>query len=493
MKDIFKLFSVGILGGLVVFAGIKLTEKPIQNNQQSSDFSSSKNIDGSQKTQFANYVPEVIANTDFRMAAKNSVNSVVHVRTIIESKTAYYNDPFMEFFFGKSSMQQRIPQREGMGSGVIISEDGYIITNNHVINEGDKFEVTLNNKKKYEAKVVGSDPTTDIAVLKIEGNNFPYMAYGNSDQLEVGEWVLAVGNPFNLRSTVTAGIVSAKGRDIGILDRNQKNGLSAIESFIQTDAVVNPGNSGGALVNTQGELIGINTAIQSNTGSYTGYSFAVPVNIVKKVVNDINEFGMVQRAFIGVSIKPIDEQLAKDENISDLNGVYIAGVSDNGGAEDAGLKEGDIIVKVGAVIIKNIPELQEQLSNFRPGDNVSITVKRNGEEVEKSVTLKNRFGNTEVINKKEATVFATFGVNLDEVSSDLKQKLNISGGLQVSSLTSGKLKRAGIEEGFIITKIDGKSIKTKQDFENLIVDKKGGVLIEGIYPNGMKAYYGLGL
>jgi S1-C subfamily serine protease len=257
--------------------------------------------------------------------------------------------------------------------------------------------------------------------------------------------------------------------------------------------VVNPGNSGGALVNTNGELIGINTAIQSNTGSYTGYSFAVPVNIVKKVVNDISEFGTVQRAFIGVSIRPIDEELAEEENLKDLNGIYIAGVTDNGGAEDAGLEKGDVIKKVGAVEVKNIPELQEQLSKFRPGDNVMITVMGGNEEVEKSVTLKNRFGNTEVINKKESVYLTDLGVQLDEVNSELKDKLNISGGLQVTTLTPGKLKRAGIEEGFIITKIDDKAIKSKQDFESSIDGKKGGVLIEGIYPNGMKAYYGLGL
>lgn len=493
MKEIIKLFSVAILGGLVVFTGIKLTEKPENINPQNHSTQSSSNTSTQVKSQFTNYYPDVIANTDFRVAAKNSVNSVVHVRTVFESKTTYYNDPFMEFFFGKGTLEQRSPQREGQGSGVIISDNGYIITNNHVINGGDKVEVTLNNRKKYQAKVVGTDPTTDIALLKIEDENLPFMNYGNSDNLEVGEWVLAVGNPFNLRSTVTAGIVSAKGRDIGILNRNQKNGLPAIESFIQTDAVVNPGNSGGALVNTNGELIGINTAIQSNTGSYTGYSFAVPVNIVKKVVNDISEFGTVQRAFIGVSIRPIDEELAEEENLKDLNGIYIAGVTDNGGAEDAGLEKGDVIKKVGAVEVKNIPELQEQLSKFRPGDNVMITVMRGNEEVEKSVTLKNRFGNTEVINKKESVYLTDLGVQLDEVNSELKDKLNISGGLQVTTLTPGKLKRAGIEEGFIITKIDDKAIKSKQDFESSIDGKKGGVLIEGIYPNGLKAYYGLGL
>lgn len=493
MKEFFKLFSTAILGGLVVFSAIKISENQNKSIHNQTSKTPSISAQNQQNNHFTNYFPNTEGLTDFRYAAKNSVNSVVHVRTIFESKTTYYTDPFMEFFFGRGSFEQRIPQREGQGSGVIISNDGYIITNNHVINGGDRVEITLNNKKKYDAKIIGTDPTTDIALLKIEEKELPFMPYGNSDELEIGDWVLAVGNPFNLRSTVTAGIVSAKARDIGILNRNTKNNLPPIESFIQTDAAVNPGNSGGALVNTKGELIGINTAIQSNTGSYTGYSFAVPVNIVKKVIDDLSEFGAVQRAFIGVSIRPIDQELAQEENLNDLNGIYINEVTENGAAEAAGIKPGDVIKKVGAVTVNNIPQLQEQLSKFRPGDEVNITVERKNQEIEKRITLRNQFGSTEVIDKKNNDLMAVLGVQLTEINEDLKEKLNISGGLQVTTLMPGKLKRAGIEEQFIITKIDDKPMKTVKDFESAIDGKKGGVLIEGIYPNGMKAYYGLGL
>lgn len=493
MKGFLKLFSAAILGGLVVFTVQQITKK--EENQQIVERIIETTGSGSEnpKPSFANYLPDMAATTSFRLAAKNSVNSVVHVRTIFQSKSTYYTDPFMEFFFGRGTFEQRTPRREGQGSGVIISPDGYIITNNHVIKGGDDVEITLNNKKSYNAQIIGTDPTTDLALLKIDEQDLPFTQYGNSDELEVGDWVLAVGNPFNLRSTVTAGIVSAKGRDINILDRDPTNGLPPIESFIQTDAAVNPGNSGGALVNINGDLVGINTAIQSNTGSYTGYSFAVPVNIVKKVISDLKEFGMVQRAFIGVSIRPIDQVLADDKGLNSLDGIYIADVTEDGAAQEAGLEAGDVIKKIGAVEVRNIPELQEQLSKFRPGDKISVTVARKNNLFYKEILLRNRFGNTEVIDKKSNQFSADLGVQLEEVSSDLKEKLNITGGVQVLTLSPGKLKRAGIEEGFIITKVDGEKVKSFQDFKDSIDGKKGGVLIEGVYPNGMKAYYGLGL
>ena len=367
------------------------------------------------------------------------------------------------------------------------------MTNNHVINKAENIEVALNDRQSYSAKVIGQDPTTDLALLKIDATDLPFVSYGNSDETKVGEWVLAVGNPFNLTSTVTAGIVSAKGRDINILGVDSRTGASAIESFIQTDAAVNPGNSGGALVNAKGELVGINSAIQSSTGSYVGYSFAIPVNIVRKIVNDLKEYGTVQRAFIGVNIRDIDKKLAEKESLGNLNGVYVSGVVDNGAAEDAGIETGDIIKKVGSVQVNKVPELQEQISQFRPGDEVVITLSRDGEEVEKKVVLKNYKGSTEPINSETEATLKALGARFDKVSESEMQKLGISGGVKVKQLFSGKLMRAGVQEGFIITRVDKQPVNDQEDILRILQGKKGGVLIEGVYPNGKERYYGFGM
>jgi Do/DeqQ family serine protease len=322
---------------------------------------------------------------DFSTAAELSVTAVVHVKTLTtrnNSMGGQYFDPF-QFFWGQPAPQQ-MPQQQSAGSGVIISDDGYIVTNNHVIENADEVNITLDNKQTYTAKVVGTDPSTDLALLKVDAKGLPFMRWGNSDQVKVGEWVLAVGNPFNLTSTVTAGIVSAKARNINILP-SQK---FPIESFIQTDAAVNPGNSGGALVNATGELIGINTAIASTTGSYAGYSFAVPVNIVRKVVLDLVEFGTVQRGFIGVSIREIDSDFAKEKSIKSLSGVYVNGLTEEGAAKRAGIREGDVIVSVNGTSIKSSPELQEQVSRYRPGDQIDVTIVRDGEEKTIAVIVK---------------------------------------------------------------------------------------------------------
>ncbi|MBK7964486.1 MAG: trypsin-like peptidase domain-containing protein [Bacteroidetes bacterium] len=327
--------------------------------------------------QAVNYSGPLSAPTDFVIPAEASVPTVVHVTTTYPKQSGFNNqfmDPF-NFFWGQPN-QREMPQQQSTGSGVIISDDGYIVTNNHVVENGEEVNVTLDNKESYKAKVIGLDPSTDLALLKVEAQNLPYAAWGNSDQVKVGEWVLAVGNPFNLTSTVTAGIISAKARNIHILP-NQK---FPIESFIQTDAAVNPGNSGGALVNTRGELIGINAAIASNTGSYSGYSFAIPVNIVKKVVNDLMEYGTVQRGFIGVSIRDVDAQFAKEKELKSLQGVYINGLTEEGAAASAGIKEGDVITSINGIPIKTSPELQEQVGRYRPGDKIDVTVMRNGNE-----------------------------------------------------------------------------------------------------------------
>lgn len=341
-----------------------------------------------------------MADIDFTTAAQLSVNAVVHVKTTYTAKKqSSVIDPFLEFFFGLPHYQERPqPQQQGFGSGVIISNDGFIVTNNHVIDRADMIQVVLNDKRTYTAQLVGTDPTTDIALLKIEADSLPTITFGDSDMLKVGEWVLAVGNPFNLTSTVTAGIVSAKARNINILNAAMK-----IESFIQTDAAVNPGNSGGALVNTQGRLVGINTAIASETGSYAGYAFAVPTSIVQKVVEDLKQHGTVQRAILGVQIADITDRLAKDRNIHTLAGAYVNSVMELSAAHMAGITEGDIITHVNNSPIKTVAELQEQIGRHRPGDEITITLLRNNTSITLPVTLQNRQGTTEILTKDNPT------------------------------------------------------------------------------------------
>lgn len=427
--------------------------------------------------------------TSFEMAAEMSVNSVVHIKT--ESIIRTNSDPLYEFFYGRSRYPSQAVQSSG--SGVIISKDGYIVTNNHVVDGANNIEVILNNKKSYDAEVIGTDPNTDLALLKIEDYDLPYINYGNSNDLKIGQWVLAVGNPFNLTSTVTAGIISAKGRDINILRNDPYTGVSAIESFIQTDAAVNPGNSGGALVNTNGELVGINTAIQSNTGSYTGYSFAIPSNIVKKVVSDLKEFGTVQRAFIGVSIRKIDEALAEDLELDDLSGVYVNGVTKNGSAAKAGIKAGDIIKKIGNKKINDVPELQEQIGQFRPGDKISVIVNRENEEIEIPITLKNLNGDEELLSNTETTVLQKLGAKLSELESKELKKLNLENGIKIDQLYNGKLRAIGVREGFIITKINHSKVKSIKELTDVLIAAKGGVLLEGVYENGKREFYGFGI
>lgn len=425
-----------------------------------------------------------LSTPDFRSAAEQSLNAVVHIKTKSFKTTAPVYDPFQNFFFGP---QQRAPRQQEVaasGSGVILESDGYIVTNNHVINGASEIEVTLNDKRTFKAEIIGSDPSTDIALLKIDGEALPYINAGNSDQIQVGEWVLAVGNPFNLTSTVTAGIVSAKARNINILQEQ-----FAIESFIQTDAAVNPGNSGGALVNANGELIGINTAIASNTGSYAGYSFAVPINMVKKVTKDLMEYGRVQRAFIGVVIQEVNDELAEELNLNALKGVYVSDLAEDGAAEDAGIEKGDIITHVGNIEVNSVPSLQEQIGRFSPGDQVTISLLRDNKVMTKTLTLRNKNGNTEKIVKEKTILGAAFG----EVSDELKEKLNIKSGVQILDIGSGKLMRERMPEGFVITHVDKEPIQSVKELDETLSSKKGGVLIEGVFPNGSKGYYAFGL
>lgn len=446
-------------------------------------------VPSEQKMLYTNFSADSNAGIiDFTYAAEKAVHSVVHVKTKSTTRDDYASNPLYEFFFGDRGNMQPRPVM-GFGSGVIISDDGYIITNNHVIDKMDEVEIVLNDRRSFSGELVAADPNTDIALLKIKAENLPYLKYGNSDDLKLGQWVLAVGNPYNLTSTVTAGIVSAKARgDLGILrERSQ----FPIESFIQTDAAVNPGNSGGALVNTAGELVGINTAIASQTGAYSGNSFAVPVSIVKKVISDLMEFGVVQRAILGVTIQDVTQELANEHNIKNVGGVYINGLRDDGAAKEAGIKEGDIILSVNNIPVNSVSQLQEQISLYRPNDKVNLSIERSGKEKQFTVTLRNLQGNTEAVKKDVAV--SILGATFSQITNEEKKELNISNGVKIVTLTTGKLMKAGIKEGFIIVRINNKAVSSIDDVNNIISVTRGGVYIEGIYPDGQIAYYAFGL
>ncbi len=425
-------------------------------------------------------LPSAPQGLDLTIAAENSVKGVVHIQTQVQQRSYSSGNPLFDFFFGDPHRQQEPRMQQASGSGVIISSDGYIVTNNHVIERADNIRITLNNHDEYDALLIGRDPSTDIALLKIEADNLPTIPWGNSDNLKLGEWVLAVGNPFNLTSTVTAGIVSAKARSIRIISDQLP-----IESFIQTDAAVNPGNSGGALVNTRSELVGINTAIASRTGSYSGYSFAVPTSIVRKVVEDLKEFGEVQRAILGVTIRNMNAELAETLKMKKVEGVYVETTPDDGAAQEAGIKPGDVILSINKVNVNTISELQEQISRYRPGDKVNVIVKRSNKEKLLTATLRNIKGNTEIV-KNNLTLL---GAELEAVDQNLKDNLNIQNGLVVNKLEKGKLKDAGIREGYIITHVNKRAVNSIPDIQEILNVSRGGILIEGKYKNGEDAYY----
>ncbi len=428
------------------------------------------------------------APTDFTDAAEMTINGVVHVKIMQENKQndMYGGGDIFDFFFGP---QYRRGQRQepvvGSGSGVIVSADGYIVTNNHVVEGADKIEVVLNDKRSFEATLIGTDPTTDIAVIKIEATDLHPLSFGNSDNLKVGEWVLAVGNPFNLTSTVTAGIVSAKGRHVGINTSNM-----AIESFIQTDAAVNPGNSGGALVNTRGQVIGINTAIYSQTGSFTGYSFAVPSNIVSKVADDLKTYGEVQRALLGVQIQDVNTEIQKRLNLSTPDGVLVAGVSDGGAALEAGIKTDDVIVSIDGEKVHSSPDLQSKIAQHRPGDAVKISAIRDGKTKDFVVTLRNIRGTTGVIKSGDNQLL---GAKLEKLSDTEAEKMGLRYGLKVSKLEKGKLKDAGVKEGFIIVKANRQPVTSVADFQQIVASTQDGLFLSGFYSDGRMRYYAIDL
>jgi Do/DeqQ family serine protease len=473
---IIAIVIASFVGALVALATYKIVV-PEEDNY--------KSIQERQNVKFSNYsidasVPEGI---NFVQAAELVTPGVVHVTMTRQTTERYYRNPFEELFGNPHGNMPR--EQQGSGSGVIISDDGFIATNYHVVEGASKVEVILHDNRRYEAEVIGEDPTTDLALLKIEEKNLDFIRYGDSDIVKVGEWVLAVGNPFTLTSTVTAGIVSAKARNLRLLGREL-----GIESFIQTDAVVNPGNSGGALVNLKGELVGINTAIASPTGSYAGYSFAVPVSLVKKVMDDLLEFGAVQRALLGISIVDVSEATERfDLDIEESNGVYIAAVNGGSAAEEAGLKEGDIIIGIDKNEVKSTAELQEFVARNRPGDKIDVTFLRDGEENTVEATLKNIMGEERMYRREAAMEIQ--GATISEIDDDTKEDLDISGGVQLNNIKNGKWSEAGIKDGFIITSVDKREIKTINDLMASLANKEGGILIGGTYPDGEEVYYGI--
>ena len=479
------LLSAAFLGGLVALGAHNLFSE-----------NKSYSMEAHQKAQFASlpsFVSAADGNTNFTIAAAKTVPAVVHIKVTQEQQSdANYFDPFRDFFgegYGGFNFGQRGPA-VGSGSGVIISSDGYIVTNNHVVKGADKIEVVLNDRRSYKGKIIGVDPNTDLALIKIEATNLQFVTYGNSDDVKIGEWVLAVGNPFNLTSTVTAGIVSAKGRNINIIGENGSTSAFPIESFIQTDAAVNPGNSGGALVNTNGELIGINTAIASQTGTYAGYAFAVPVNLVKKVMDDLLEFGKVQRAFLGVQITEINSEVAKEKGLSSTSGIYVAKVNNESAAEAAGIKEGDVIISVADVAVNTTSELTEQVGRHRPGDKINIELIR-GEKKKTIAVILRGADNTTAANKKEQiNSEATLGADFGELSAAEKKNFKINTGIKIQSIKAGKFAASGIRQGFIITRLNNKSVDAVADVDHIINGSENNMLtVEGFYPQNPGSRY----
>jgi len=491
-----KLFFVGVLvaalvGGVVAIAGVSFLLRP-----QNAD-----SFDEKQKSSFVNLlsggdftVPDGI---NFIASAELVTPAVVHVKSEVGYTSRSQRDPIQEFFgIPEPGMGPGRPNAMPIssGSGVIISPDGYIVTNNHVIEGATRVDISLDNNKRYEATVIGTDPTTDLALLKIEGDNLPFIKFGDSDQTKIGEWVLAVGNPFDLNSTVTAGIISAKARNIGIL-RDVENNLQ-IESFLQTDAVVNPGNSGGALVNLAGELIGINTAIASSTGTFNGYSFAIPSTLVKKVMDDLLKYGAVQRGLLGVQIQNVSPELADylGKKFPVEQGVYVGGVNENSAGEEAGLKEGDIIVEVDGKPVNNVANLQELVARKRPGDEVIVSYLRDGKTLTTTATLKNFSGDTNIVKREEPKTFNFEGIQFEDVKQATKDQLQIAGGAVIKSNANEAWRAAGARNGFIITSIISdsgrKRVSSAQDMINLLKDVQGEeIVVLGMFPDGTEYYF----
>ncbi len=471
MKNIALIISVSLLSSALSVFLYRYFEKPtiIYREAPSAMLTNyndptSEMLSGKAQRTFISSSP-----TDFISAAEAVTPAVVNIKASQSSDFDFWGGTY-----GGSS-----------GSGVIISEDGYIVTNNHVIEEGKRLEVTLNDHRKYPAKLIGSDPSTDLALLKIDVKGLPNLIFGNSDKIRIGEWVLAVGNPFNLESTVTAGIVSAKGRSIDILDDIYK-----VESFIQTDAAVNPGNSGGALVNTNGELIGINTAIITRSGRYEGYSFAIPSNLARKVIRDLKDFGVVQRAILGISIDEVTDERAKKLDLESVEGIYVSKVSENSGAQEAGLRKGDVIVKINGVQTSSMPVLQEQIARFRPGNTVKVDYFRNGKRYQTDVTLKNMNGTTALVSSAlDNALLEEIGFEIRDLTEEEIKRLGTKGAKVVSIYRGSKIERTNMDPDFIITRINQKNIRTAEDVAAILSEAKGKIMLEGVYEGYPDVWY----
>ncbi|MDR2962945.1 MAG: Do family serine endopeptidase [Bacteroidales bacterium] len=489
MKKIAMYFGAAFLGGVCAFLLFKAGQ------------STNVNISDSAAVQMENcnarstaYYDAAQAGRgmqgDFVEASAKVMPTVVHIatKTTVRSSAVPPGMEMWQEFFGPNwqfPQQERSNVRQGTGSGVIVQPNGYIVTNNHVITGADEITVTLHDQRSFTAKVVGADPNTDIALIKIDADSLPIITFANSDDVQVGEWVLAVGNPFNLNSTVTAGIVSAKGRNINILQQKY-----AIEAFIQTDAAINPGNSGGALTNAVGDLIGINTAIASPTGAYSGYGFAVPSNIVLKIMSDLKQYGVVQRGFLGVSIRTVDAELVKNNSLKVRQGVFVEEVLPSGAAEKAGLKKEDVIVKVDNVAVASVADLQGIIGRHAPGDKVNVTVNRKGTEKVFTLTLTNASGGETVTTKATVDVLANLGISIQNAPEKTLKAIGKPSGVEVTAIQEGIIqKHTTMRSGFIITKVDNTVIKTADQFTDLMKDKTGGVMIEGMYPNLPGVFY----
>ena len=477
-KNMITVIASVLLSGLTAFGVVKANQPETQPKASTMTYS----IDGS-AYRTVNLAQDNYP--DFTYAAESAVDAVVFVKVTIKSTQQYYIDPFFKFFFGDQMPQAQEREQQGSGSGVIIRQDGYIVTNNHVVQGATKIEVTLNNNKTYEAKVIGTDPATDVALIKIEAEGLPIVPIADSDKLRLGEWVLAIGSPLGeqLRGTITAGIVSAKGRSMP-----NTTGEFKIESFIQTDAAVNPGNSGGALVNKAGELVGINTAIVSQTGAYSGYSFAVPSNIVKKIVGDLIDFGSVKRAKLGVAMSPVTEKIAEDLKLSSLDGVYINEVSKGGAADKAGIRTGDILLAIDSTVIKSPSALQEKVNSFHPGDKASVKVVRDGKEKVFEVEFQGTDQVTGTVNEDGQTAF--YGGFLGEPSKEKLASLGIKKGVEIVSAGNGKLARAGAVDGMVILYVNDQPVSKPRDVIDIAYRSKRAVYIEGIDTTGKSVYFG---
>ncbi len=482
MKKIFGLILVASIGGLVAVGVTKFFNKDEMTH-----------FDQNYLARYA--ILNEPGNPDFVQVAELVTPTVVHIITTTnttQNDREVQVDPFGGFFKGFELPQMPMG---GSGSGVIISSDGYIVTNNHVIDRASKIKVILNDKREYDAELVGKDRNTDLALIRIDEKNLPFAIVGNSDEVKVGQWVLAVGNPYNLTSTVTAGIVSAKGRGLNLLrDPHNPETQYAIEAYIQTDAAVNPGNSGGALVATDGKLVGINAAIQSESGQFAGYSFAIPSNLMKKVVDDILKYGEVQRGLLGVQIQDVSNELADKEGLKDVKGVFISKVNEKSAAEAAGLKDKDVIVAIDGESVNSTNELQEKIGKKSPGNKVKVNIVRNGKPMDFEVVLRNKEGKTDVINVEKVETNKVLDCEFENIPREDRLKLKITNGIRIKNVgDKSPLKSKGVPNGFVLTHIDNKPVSTLADVKSSLEGRKGGVLLEGINPNGSKGYYGFGI